>query len=92
MAIGSGNDIATSSLASRLGDFARLLDKQYLDTEEERVDMGATDIYIGVNTDGTATSSATWKIIRVYLDGSGNPTRRRYRSGVAWDSRTSGWT
>lgn len=76
-------------------EFWRIKNKRYTDTEEVRYDIAADlangDIYTGVATDGTATSSATWTIIRTYFDANGNPSRERIRFNVAWDSRTAGW-
>lgn len=77
-------------------EFARIKEKKYKDTEEVRYDIPASlisaDIYVGVATDGTATASASWVVLRTYFDASGNPSRERIRTGVAWDNRTSGWT
>lgn len=48
-------------------------------------------IYTGIAPDGTAESSAVWKIVRTYFDTNGKPTRERIRTNVAWDSRNVGW-
>lgn len=77
-------------------EFARIKDKRFKDTEESRYDIPAdltsASIYTGVAPDGTLTSAANWTIIRTYFDANGLPNRERIRTGVAWDSRTIGWT
>lgn len=54
-------------------------------------DIVAGDLYIGEAPDGTATSAASWKVVRYYRTATGLLTRLRYRTGVVWDSHTSGW-
>lgn len=73
-------------------DQADLGQSRSADGTEVRYDLGATDTYIGAAVDGSTTSAAVWTVVRYYLDTSGNPTRKRTRTGVAWDSRTSGWS
>lgn len=70
--------------------FYRLLNQNVPDGHEMRTDLGTTDLYFGAAADGTATSSAAWDVLRIYLT-SGSPVRMRTRTGVAWDSRTAGW-
>ncbi len=60
--------------------------------KEVRRDEAALDDYHGRAPDGTATSTASWEVVRFYKDALGKITRVRYRSGVAWDSRTAGWS
>lgn len=59
--------------------------------EEIRRDETVTDDYHGIAADGTATNATSWSVVRFYKDVTGKITRVRYRSGVAWDSRTVGW-
>ncbi len=89
-----GSWAAGSSGANPLSDFSKLLARQVSNTDELRLDVEPTntDYYVGKNVDGVATSSTTWDVIRIYLSATKNPTRMRFRQGVAWDSRTSGWT
>lgn len=92
--------LVRAKLQQLLGEFSdefnRIKMKRFKDTEEVRydipVDVANSDIYTGVAADGTLTSSASWTIIRTYFDANGNPTRERFRTGVAWDDRTSGWS
>lgn len=79
---------------ANLGDrMWRLLNQHVADGDELRLDLGTTDQYFGVATDGAATDlGGLWDVLRIYLDGDGNPTRMRTRTGVNWDSRTTGWT
>lgn len=94
-----GSTIATASnpLDVRNADSTmnRILNKRLEDTEEIRYDVPTTltngNIYLGVATDGTSTAAASWDVVRIYFDGNDNPTRARLRTGIAWDSRTTGW-
>lgn len=76
-------------------EFARINAKQYDDTEEVRFDIPVSKvngvIYVGVAPSGSLESSSVWMVVRTDFDSNGNPNRQRYRSGVAWDSRTTGW-
>ena len=76
--------------------FWRIKNKIFLDTEEVRYDiplvLTSAFVYVGLNTAGTATSSATWTIVRTSFDINANPNRDQIRTSVAWDSRTVGWT
>lgn len=71
--------------------FTSLLKFEPFPGQELRADETTTDRYHGRNLDGADTAAATWEIVRFYKDTSGNITRARYRTGVAWDSRTAGW-
>lgn len=71
-------------------DFSRILKFEPLPTEEIRRDETLTDDYHGVAPDGSATSAAVWKVVRFYKT-AGLITRVRYRTDIAWDSRTAGW-
>lgn len=61
--------------------------------EEIRYDLAPAKIFstdmIGLAPRGTATSDATWTILKVEYDGSGNLTREQSFSAVAWDDRAS---
>lgn len=74
-------------------EFERILARKVEADEEMRLDTEPTntDHYIAVAADGTATTSAVWSVIRIYLSATKNPTRIRFREAVAWDSRTAGW-
>lgn len=82
--------VAVSSAPDPASPFARLLKFEPAAGEEIRRDETATDDYHGAAPDGTATSAASWRVARFYKTG-GLITRVRYRTGVAWDSRTAGW-
>lgn len=73
----------------------RIMNKQFTDAEEARYDIPAdltsSSIYIGVATDGTATSAASWNIVRVYFDGNKKPSRLRIQQSISWDNRATGW-
>jgi hypothetical protein len=90
-------DTTSQEILTAIGDgeFIRLKNKKFLDTEEVRYDIPAIltngDIYVGINTDGASTTSATWTVGRTYFDANGNPSRDRFRLNVEWDSRTVGW-
>lgn len=90
--------VSVASLPSLAQTFARIKAKQFASTEEVRYDIPASlvsaDIYTGVNTDATATSTATWTVIRSYFDANGNPARERIKSGISWDNRAAAgnWT
>lgn len=71
--------------------FKRLLKFEPAVGEELRSENLDTDRYHGAAPDGTATSSATWDVVRFYKDASKNIVRVRFRSGVAWDDRAAGW-
>lgn len=75
--------------------FTRIKEKRFQDTEEVRYDIPGTlangQIYVGVAPDGTATSTASWDVVRTDFDANANPTRDRIQKGIAWDSRTTGW-
>jgi hypothetical protein len=107
----AGKDFATAAkqdaqttelqaIAARVpgaNEFARIAQRQFLDTEEVRMDIPAPSamanahIYLAVAPASTATNAASWKIVRITLDANKNPSRQQYRTGVAWDSRTTGW-
>jgi YD repeat-containing protein len=84
--------------AETLADFARLLARQIEDTEEIRYDIPPPAAlvnaasYAGIAPAGTATSAASWIVVRTDYDATGNPTRMRIRKAVAWDNRALGWT
>jgi hypothetical protein len=77
------------------GEFIRLKNKKFLDTEEVRYDIPAIltngDIYVGINSDGASTAAPTWTVGRTYFDSNGNPSRDRFRINITWDSREVGW-
>lgn len=55
-----------------------------------------TSNYFGMATDGTATTTASWTVLRIYQDANGNPVRWRTVASVAWSAAISGlnppWT
>ena len=71
--------------------FTSLLKFEPVPGQEIRADETTTDRYHGRAEDGTATDSAVWEVVRFYKNANGDIVRARYRTGVAWDSRTSGW-
>lgn len=71
--------------------FANILKFEPAAGEEIRREETVTDDYHGAAPDGTATSAASWAVVRFYKDVSGNITRVRYRENVAWDARAAGW-
>lgn len=79
-------------------EFWRIKNKRFRDNEEVRHDVPVSlingSIYTAVNTDGTATSSATWTIIRVRFDSNENPSREQIRFNKSWDDRANptNWT
>lgn len=75
------------------GDFAKLLARRLLDSEEMRTDLEPTntDLYLGKAPDSSLTSAAVWDVARVYLSATKNPTRIRYRANIIWDDRLLGW-
>jgi len=56
-------------------------------------DIQSTVIYVGTSGTGVATSEASWKIKKVVLDASGNPTSTKFAGDglftQVWDNRTS---
>lgn len=81
------------SLAYRNNLFASLINAMPRSTGDEiRMDDGTPDLYLGRNTDNVSTATASWEVVRVYRNAvTGKTERIRYRTGVAWDSRTAGW-
>lgn len=75
--------------------FKRLKDHEYQDGEEVRYDvpatLGSNYMYHALNVAGTATSAASWSIIRTSFDANGNPDREQFRTGISWDNRAVGW-
>lgn len=71
--------------------FKRIKGNQPLDTEEIRRDLCVPSpsgiSYHGLATAGTSTSDASWSIIKITNDSSGNPTREQLFVDVAWDDR-----
>lgn len=78
-------------LEASVSPFARLLKFEPLVGEEIRRDETSTDDYHGAAPDGTAATAASWKVVRFYKT-AGLITRVRYRTGVVWNDRASGWT
>lgn len=94
LVIGTGSWAAGTTESPTLSDFAKLLARQVSNTDEMKLDVEPTnsDYYIGIVPDGTADGTATHKVVRIYLSATKNPTRMRFRQGVAWSSRTAGWS
>lgn len=88
------NDVLTDKFSS---EFARLLEKRFLDTEEVRYDippdvaLANNSIYTGAAPDGALTSEPVWTVIRAYFNNAKLPERQRIRFNVAWDDRALGW-
>lgn len=96
-------NLVNSGVITPSSDFAILFNNWLATTQEKRIDLttynnDATNpaYYFAMAADGSLTSDAVWKVARVYLSdkesNGGVPTRIRFRSGVAYDSRASGWT
>ncbi len=56
-------------------------------------DIQPTVIYVGISGIGVSTSEASWKIKKVILDSSGNPTSTKFAGdggfSQIWNNRTS---
>lgn len=76
-----------SSLSSR---FARVLKFEPSVGEEIRREETLTDDYHGAAPDGSNTAGTVWDVVRFYKTAT-LITRVRFRTGVAWDSRATGW-
>lgn len=59
--------------------------------EEVRRDETTTDDYHGLAADGTAEGTAAWDVVRFYKT-SGKIVRVRFRSGISWTDRATGWS
>lgn len=71
-------------------EFGSLIKFEANTNEELRSDdISLGDLYHGRAVDGTATSVASWEVIRFYRTTSGLITRVRYKSGISWDNRAS---
>lgn len=79
------------SIGDQSSRFKRVLKAEPNAGEEMRIDTTLTDNYHGMATDATAETTASWDVVRFYKDAGGNITRIRYRTGVAWSARSSGW-
>lgn len=81
-----------ATLALRNNSFATLINAQPSSTSDEirMDDVAGGDLYIGRNADGTATSTATWEVVRIYRTATGQTTRMRYKTGISWDNRANG--
>ena len=76
-----------------LDDFDRIAKARAVVGEELRFDdVIGGDLYIGAAPEGTATSAASWDVVRYYRTAAGAITRQRYQTGIAWDDRATGWT
>lgn len=80
------------------GQVADLKNVSVITTDQEtRMDYDVrTDgnpVYVGVATQGTATLSASWVVLKLTYDGSNRLTRKERISDAIWDNRaTLGWT
>lgn len=94
---GAATESTVQAIRDQFSDtFTRMLEKRFRDSEEVRYDIPAVladaSIYLGTATDGTSTAAVSWSVVRYYFDVSGSPQRARFRSGVAWDDRATGWS
>lgn len=79
--------------AGQASPFARLLKYEPAAGHELRSDdLAGGDRFHGTAPDGTATSAPEWAVVRFYRDPAGAILRVRYRAGVAWNDRASGWS
>lgn len=80
-------------VTSSNGIFSRIKNRNFADTEEVRYDVPTSvisgAIYTGLATAGTATSAATWTIVRSLFDANGNPSREQIKTSVIWDNRAA---
>lgn len=92
LAVGGATETTLREVRDQSSDFKRILKFEPVAGEELRADdVAGGDRYHGAAADGTATSAASWRVVRFYRDATGGITRVRYRTGVAWDNRASGW-
>ena len=56
-------------------------------SNQQRVDIGSTAIYVGTAERGVATDNPAWTVKRIELT-SNNPTSIQWATNVAWDDRT----
>lgn len=81
----AGSDLASqTTLAALSSRFGRLLKFEPAAGEGLRRDETTTDDYPGAAVDGTQITSPGWDVVRFYKDASGNITRVRFRTGIAW--------
>lgn len=72
--------------------FSSLIKFEPRPNEELRSEETLSDRYHGRAPDGTATSDASWEIVRFYKNPlTGQIVRTRYRENVSWDNRATGW-
>lgn len=79
--------LGASALSSR---FTRLLKFEPSAGEEIRRDETPTDDYHGAAPDGSNTANPVWDVVRFYKTAT-LITRVRFRTGIVWDNRSSGW-
>lgn len=81
--------------------FYRLLNQNIVDGHEMRTALQESgdpnSNYFGEAPDGTATSAASWNVLRIYISSTtGKPTRWRTVTGAVWDTAITGsgtvWT
>jgi YD repeat-containing protein len=64
--------------------------------DETRLDYGArTDgnpEFVASAPQGSATSAAVWRVLKLEYDGSARLTRKQIRDNITWDGRASGWS
>ena len=85
------NGVDVSGL-KRESDFASLIKYEAVPGQELRRDEGVDFDYHGRAPDGTPTATTAWEVVIFYKNELGGVVRTRYRTGVAWDDRASGWT
>lgn len=87
--LGEGNSYI-GQVGIERNEFGSLIKFEANTNEELRSDdISLGDLYHGRAVDGTATSVASWEVIRFYRTTSGLITRVRYKSGISWDNRAS---
>lgn len=85
------NGVATETTQlTQSSRFARLLKfEPSLVDELQSDDVVGGDRYHGAAADGTAITTAAWDVVRFYRDAAGNITRVRFKSGIAWSTRSN---
>lgn len=89
----SNIDTNIADIEAQSSRFKRIAKAEPSVGEELRFDdIAGGDLYIGAAVDSSSTSTGNlWDVVRYYRSATGVVTRARFRTGINWDSRTSGW-
>jgi signal transduction histidine kinase len=85
----SGKNFATeSTLARRNNAAATLMQLQFGPDEKVKVDdVEGGDRYHGRASRSASDGDASWEVVKMFRDASGNITQMQYKAGVSWDNR-----